>query len=163
MVMSPVGLRIKNDWADESQQQFTRPNHLVSWANKIWSLSHVGLRTKNYCAGKDQQQFTWWVDESMDRQTGLRTAAQLPESQENGISPRVILDLEPRMTMPMRASSNLHNWLTKCLVRSPPQELHNSQNCETVKYGHESHGPLGQTWLCWQRSAAIYSIIRLVW
>jgi hypothetical protein len=32
-------------------------------------------------------------------------------------------------------------------------EMHNSQSCETVKYGYVPHGTQNQEWLCWRGPA----------
>jgi hypothetical protein len=43
---------------------------------------------------------------------------------------------------------------SRSVIPCPTEELHDSQNCETLKYGHEARK---QEWLCWRRPTAIYA------
>jgi hypothetical protein len=107
-------------WWEPAAIYITQPSGVMRQSNTVWVLwaleprmTVVAKTSSNSPGGQ--------MDRPTDGQTGLRTAAQLPESRENGIRSWVLQDSEPRMTMPVRASSNLPNRLTDCPVWSLPE------------------------------------------
>jgi hypothetical protein len=131
--------RTKHDCAGKDQQQFTWPTGgqditPTFMRQKCTVMSPAGPRIKNNCVDKGQQQFTQLT--GVDSTVGV--AAWLTDSWDGKTWSWVPRNLEPRMTVLARNSSNLPDRQTD--INAGVGQLHNSQSHETEEYGHESKG-----------------------
>jgi hypothetical protein len=98
---------------------------------KYTIMSPAGLRIKNNCVDKGQQQFIQLT--GVDSTVGV--AAWLPDSWDGKTWSWVPRNLEPRMTVLARHSSNLPERQTEM-----GGQLRNSKSHEAEEYCHESMG-----------------------